>query len=267
MANRINPYYTGGIKQRFQDDSVIDEHEMVKGLAKFSKTSVKQVMKSRIDISAISYDLSFQEVVEFLNKSGFSRIPVFKGNIDNIEGILYIKDLFPYVRRETNFEWQKIIRPGYFVPETKKIDELLKEFQQKRLHMGVVVDEYGGTAGIITLEDILEEIVGEIADELDEELPLYIKLNDQQWMFESKTPLNDFCRIFDVDPSLFEKVKGETESLGGLMLRLSNGLPSPGDKIMFDKFVFIVEAVNDKTIEKVKVSLNQEDEVQESAEE
>jgi putative hemolysin len=248
------------------EETTVEEKEMIKGLVKFGKTSVKQIMKSRIDITAFSSEQTFGEVLEKISKHGFSRIPVYKDGIDNVEGILNIKDLFPYIKEQYNpdFDWLKLLRPAYFIPETKKIEELLKDFQQMRQHMAIVVNEYGGVAGLVTLEDIIEEIVGEIADEFDEEDQAYIKINDNSWLFEGKISLNDFCKVFDLDPSVFEEVKGEAESLGGLLLQLNSDLPELGDKIMFERFLFTVESVNNKTIKKVKVSIVEANEVNET---
>jgi putative hemolysin len=227
------------------EETTVEEKEMIKGLVKFGKTSVKQIMKSRIDITAFSSEQTFGEVLEEISKHGFSRIPVYKDGIDNVEGILNIKDLFPYIKEQDNpdFDWLKLLRPAYFIPETKKIEELLKDFQRMRQHMA---------------------IVGEIADEFDEEDQAYIKINDNTWLFEGKISLNDFCKVFDLDPSVFEEVKGEAESLGGLLLQLNSDLPELGDKIMFERFLFTVESVNNKTIKKVKVSIVEANEVNET---
>ncbi len=186
-----------------------------------------------------------------INKTGYSRIPVYNETIDKIEGILYIKDLLPFLDQDEHFNWQKLLRPGFFVPETKKIDSLLK-----RVHMAIVVDEYGGTSGLITMEDIIEEIVGEINDEFDDEDIAYNKLDDNTYVFEGKTTLNDFCKIIDEDPSIFEAVKGESESLGGLILELNSKLPRAGEKIHFGRFVFTVVSVDVRRIKRVRVLIN-----------
>jgi gliding motility-associated protein GldE len=210
-------------------------------------------MKSRLDITAVDYEDDFHTLMDRINKSGFSRIPVYKETIDKIEGLLYIKDLLPYTDRDENFKWQNLLRPGYFIPESKKIDGLLKDFQEKRVHMAIVVDEYGGTSGLITLEDVIEEIVGEINDEFDDDDIAFNKLDENTYVFEGKTSLNDFCKIIEEDAQIFEPVKGESESLGGLLLELNTKLPRAGDKITYDKFVFTAVAVDSRRIKRVRV--------------
>ncbi len=229
------------------------EKGILRGIVNFGQLSVKQVMRSRVDITAVDIELDFHELMDKINKCGFSRIPVFKETIDNIEGILYNKDLLPFIEKEEDFKWQDLIRTPYFIPETKKIDTLLKDFQERRVHMAIVVDEYGGTSGLITLEDVIEEIVGEIRDEFDEEEIVFNKLNDNTYVFEGKTSLHDFCKITNQDPALFESIKGESESLGGLILEISSKLPRAGEKIIFDKFVFTVVAVDQKRIKRIRV--------------
>jgi putative hemolysin len=214
---------------------------------------VKQIMRSRMDITAFDIEMAYPELMGKINEVGYSRIPVYRETIDKIEGILYIKDLLPFIDQDETFKWQTLLRPGYFVPESKKIDDLLKDFQEKRVHMAIVVDEYGGTAGLITMEDIIEEIVGEINDEFDEDEIAYNKLDENTFVFEGKTSLNDFCKIVGEDPALFEDVKGESESLGGLILELNNKLPRTGDKIMFNRFVFTIVAVDNRRIKRVRV--------------
>ncbi|HEY8402700.1 MAG TPA: transporter associated domain-containing protein [Cytophagaceae bacterium] len=237
-----------------------DEKELIKGLLHFANTSVKQIMKSRMDIMALEIDTDYQEVLTKVKQWGFSRIPVYRETIDKIEGILHIKDLLTHWD-DKEFQWQSLLRPAYFIPEVKKIHELLKDFQLKHQHMAIVVDEYGGTAGLITLEDILEEIVGEINDEFDEEEVLYSKIDDNTYIFEGKISLNDFCKITGTPTELFEEVKKESESLGGLLLEINSNLPKMGDQIVFDKFVFTVEAVDNKRIKKVRVAIEVENEI------
>ncbi len=230
-----------------------EEKEILKGIVNFGTLTVKQVMRTRVDITAFDMDFDFHELLDKVNKSGFSRIPVFDDTIDNIKGILYIKDLLPFIDKDEYFKWQKYIRAGYFVPENKKIDLLLKDFQAKRVHMAIVVDEYGGTSGLITLEDIIEEIVGEISDEFDENQTEYKKLSENSYVFEGRTSLNDFCKITGQETNVFDEIKGESESLGGLILEINNKLPHIGDKITIDNFVFTAEAVDHKRIKKVSV--------------
>ena len=205
-------------------------------------------MRSRIEMSAVEVELNFIELLDAVNKSGFSRIPVYKETIDHIQGILYTKDLLPYLGEGSGFDWQKLLRPGFFIPETKKLDSLLKDFQSKRVHIAIVVDEYGGTSGLITLEDLIEEIIGEINDEFDEVFVPFQKVDDRTFVFEGKISLHDFCKAMDLDPQYFDEVKGESESLGGLILELHNSMPNAGDKITFDRFMFTIVTVDQKRI-------------------
>ncbi len=239
-----------------EDETTEKEKDILKGIVNFGTLSVKQVMKSRMDITALDLGTNFHELMNQINKTGYSRIPVFKETIDKIEGILYIKDLLPHVSKGENFKWQELLRPGFFVPETKKNDTLFKDFQEKRIHIAIVVDEYGGTSGLITMEDVIEEIVGEINDEFDEDSNLaYSKLDNNTFIFEGKTSLMDFCKLTGVDHKTFDTVKGESESLGGLLLEIHAMLPNAGEKIIFDKFLFTTVAVNDKRIKKIRVQI------------
>ncbi|MFD2201697.1 gliding motility-associated protein GldE [Shivajiella indica] len=242
------------------EDTTEEEKDILKGIVNFSTLSVRQVMRSRMDITAVEIETDFHELMDKINKSGYSRIPVFRETIDHIEGILYIKDLLPYIEKDENFEWQNLIRKGFFIPENKKIDTLLKDFQKKRVHMAIVVDEYGGTSGLVTLEDLIEEIIGEINDEFDEVEDFYFKeLEKNTFIFEGKISLNDFCKKLEIDQQIFDEVKGENESLGGLLLELNSNLPKNGTKIRFDIFEFTILAVDTKRIKKVKVQVNSED--------
>lgn len=242
------------------DKEVSDEEkDMLKGIVNFSTLSVKQVMKSRIDITALDVDIDFHELMNQINKTGYSRIPIYTETIDKIEGILYIKDLLPHLEKNDDFKWQTLLRPGYFVPESKKIDDLFKDFQEKQVHMAIVVDEYGGTSGLITLEDVIEEIVGEINDEFDEDHDIaYNKLDTNTYIFEGKTSLNDFCKITSSDTGSFDKIKRDSESLGGLLLELNTKLPHAGEKIRFGHFLFTVVAVDQKRIKRVRVYIKPE---------
>ncbi|WPP53497.1 gliding motility-associated protein GldE [Catalinimonas niigatensis] len=235
------------------ETTTAEEKGILKGIVNFGTLSVKQVMRSRLEITAIDIEMDFHDLMDRINKCGYSRIPIYRETIDSIEGILYVKDLLPYLDHEESFEWQKLLHKGFFVPESKKIDTLLKEFQDKRVHMAIVVDEYGGTSGLITLEDIIEEIVGEINDEFDDNDVHYNKLDDNTYIFEGRTSLNDFCKIIDEDSVLFESVKGESESLGGLLLEIHSKLPRAGEKIYFDSYVFTVVAVDNKRIKRIRV--------------
>lgn len=232
----------------------LEEKGILKGIVNFGTLSVKQVMKSRMDIMALDVETDFHDLMDQVNKTGYSRIPVYSETVDKIEGILYIKDLLPHLDNEDDFKWQTLLRPGYFVPESKKIDDLFRDFQEKQVHMAIVVDEYGGTEGLITLEDIIEEIVGEINDEFDEESDItYNKLDKNTYIFEGKTSLNDVCKVITIDSDIFDEVKGESESLGGLILELNRKLPNAGEKIIYGRFHFTVVAVDQKRIKRVRV--------------
>ncbi|MGC4021015.1 MAG: gliding motility-associated protein GldE [Cyclobacteriaceae bacterium] len=240
------------------NETTEEEKDILKGIVNFGTLTVKQVMKSRVDISAVDAELNFTELMEQVNKSGFSRIPVYRETIDSIEGILYTKDLLPYLDENESFKWQKLLRPIFFVPETKKLDSLLKDFQGKRVHMAIVVDEYGGTAGIVTLEDLIEEIIGDINDEFDEVNLGYQKIDDHTFIFEGKISIHDLCKALDVDSTVFDDVKGESESLGGLILELHNVLPKSGDQVVFERFTFTILNVDKKRITKVRVAVQEE---------
>lgn len=246
------------------EDTTEEEKGILRGIVNFGTLTVKQVMKSRMDLTAFDTEMDFHDLMDKVNKSGFSRVPVYTETIDKIDGILYIKDLLPFIENEDTFDWKSLLRPGFFVPETKKIDTLLRDFQEKRVHMAIVVDEYGGTSGLITLEDIIEEIVGEINDEFDDDDIPFDQLDDNVYIFEGKTTLNDFCKIVDEAPSKFDEVKGESESLGGLLLELNTKLPPTGETIVYDKFEFTVVAVDTKRIKKVKVEIAENEEQQEA---
>ncbi len=239
------------------DDQELD---ILKSILKFSDVSVKQIMKPRIDVVAIEDDIIYDEVLNIVRESGFSRIPVFHEDFDNIVGILYAKDLISYLDQKSDFKWQKLIRKNIlYVPESKKINELLKEFQKQKLHMAIVVDEYGGSAGIITMEDIMEEILGEIIDEFDEENETeYVKIDNKTYIFEGKTLLMDFVKVFDEDIDIFNNFKGESDSLAGLILEIKGEIPEKQEKIEVDKFTFIVEEASDRRIEKIKVIFNEQ---------
>lgn len=233
-----------------------EEKGILKGIVNFGTLSVKQVMRSRMEITAFDIETDFHELMDRINKSGYSRIPVYSETIDKIEGILYIKDLLSYIEKDEDFKWQALLRPGFFIPENKKVDSLLKDFQEKRVHMAIVVDEYGGTSGLITLEDVIEEIVGEINDEFDNDGMAFNKLDEHTFIFEGRTSLNDFCKIVGDEVNIFDRVKGESESLGGLILELHSKLPRVGEKIPFDHFVFTVESANNKRIKRIRVYTN-----------
>ncbi|MBD3629584.1 gliding motility-associated protein GldE [Cyclobacterium sp.] len=239
-------------------DTSNNERDILKGIVNFGTLSVKQVMKSRMDLTAVDLEMDFHELMDKINKSGYSRIPVYEDTIDHIKGILYIKDLLEHIEKDEHFQWQDLIRKGYFIPENKKLADLLKNFKNKRVHMAIVVDEYGGTSGLVTLEDLIEEIIGDINDEFDEvEEYLFKRLDDRTYLFEGKISLNDFCKKLELDIQLFDDVKGESESLGGLLLELNSNLPKNGTKIRFENFEFTIMAVDTRKIKKVKVVMDE----------
>lgn len=242
------------------EESTEDEREILKGIVNFGTLTVRQIMRSRVDIHAVDIEMNFHELMDYINKSGFSRIPVYGDTIDRIEGVFYIKDLLPFIDYDETFNWQQLIRPGLFVPENKKIDGLLKDFQRKHVHIAIVVDEYGGTLGLITLEDIIEEIIGDINDEFDEEARPFKKINEHTYVFEGKTSLHDFCKELDIDGDIFDKIRGDSESLGGLILELNNELPGVDKKISFEQFTFVIEAVDKRRIKRVRVHINEQKE-------
>ncbi|MDO5637095.1 MAG: gliding motility-associated protein GldE [Myroides sp.] len=235
-----------------------DEQRILEGIASFGSTEVSQVMTPRIDIFALSDDELFHEIVPQIIEKGYSRIPVYEESIDNIVGILYIKDLIPYLDKKV-FQWKTLLREPYFIPESKKLDDLLTDFQSNKNHLAVVVDEYGETVGIISLEDIIEEIVGEIADELDEDDKLYQKLNTNVYLFDGKISILDFCRILDIDEEPFDEHRQDAESLGGFLLELFDDFPNIDDTISFENYTFKVMNVHKRRLEKIKVTINEND--------
>ncbi len=230
------------------------EQKILKGIVEFGNTEVRQIMKARMDVVAFDVELTFEELIAKIVESGFSRVPIYKDSLDNILGILYIKDLLAHLAAE-HFDWKSLIRPALFVPENKKIDDLMKEFQTKKNHLAVVVDEYGGTCGIVTLEDIIEEVVGDIKDEFDEDELTYSKLDDYNYVFEGKILLNDLYRVLDIDADEFEGVKGESDTLAGFILELSGKIPQKFEKISHRDFIFEIESVDKRRIKRVKVTL------------
>lgn len=239
-------------------DTHEEERKILQGIVKFGDIDVKEIMKARTNVTAIDIEIDYSELLNIILESGYSRIPVFKGTFDSIEGILYIKDLLSYLDEKKKFNWQKLIRPAFFVPENKKINDLLKEFQSKKIHLAIVVDEYGGTSGIVTLEDVLEEIVGEISDEFDnqEDEMNYKKIDENNYIFEGKTTIIDFCKIINIDDEIFDKIKGEADSLAGLILELEGKIPEKSDSIIYKNFTFKIEAVDNRRIKEIKVTIN-----------
>ncbi len=230
-----------------------DEQRMLEGIVRFGDETAKEIMTSRQDVVDLDFRSSFSEVLQCIVDNNYSRIPVYQDNSDNIRGILYIKDLLPHLGKPSTFRWQSLIRPPYFVPETKKIDDLLREFQSNRVHIAIVVDEFGGTSGIVTLEDVLEEIVGEINDEYDEEEHSYSRINSNTFEFEGKTLLSDFCRIIKVDDDFFADVEGDADTIAGLLLEIKGDFPSLHEKIDYRHFTFEIMEQEERRISKVKV--------------
>lgn len=236
-------------------DTTREEHKILKGIVSFGNTDTKQVMRPRMDIFALNENQPYSEIIPEVIDNGYSRIPVYKDNIDNVTGILYVKDLLPYLD-ENDYDWTTLLREPYFVPENKKLDDLLNDFKNKKNHLAIVVDEYGGTSGLISLEDIIEEIVGDISDEFDDEDLIFSKLDENNYVFEGKTPLKDFYRVIKLDDTgLFDENKGEAETLAGLLLEISGSFPRKNDVIQFQKYSFTVEAVDKKRIKQIKVSI------------
>jgi len=231
-----------------------EEKKILQGIVNFGNTETSQVMCPRMDIFALSMDEDFKTITEKIIKKGHSRIPVYNENIDNITGVLYTKDLIPYINKN-NFQWNEIIREAFFVPENKKLDDLLKEFQEIKNHLAIVVDEYGGTSGLITLEDIIEEIVGDISDEFDQNDLSYSKLDAFNYVFEAKTTLKDFYKVLQIDDTTFEENKFEAETLAGFILEITGKFPKKNEKILFQDFIFTIEGIDKKRIKQIKVTL------------
>jgi putative hemolysin len=238
------------------EDIPAEDHKILKGIVKFGHTDVKQIMRSRMDVIAFESDLKFTKLLNAITNSGFSRVPIYKNNLDNVMGVLYSKDLLQYMDEKDDFNWHSIIRPPFFVPENKKIDDLLREFQYKKIHLAVVVDEYGGTSGIVTLEDVIEEIVGEINDEFDDDDLVYSKLDDSNYIFEGKAHLNDVYRVLQIDGEDFEDAKGEADTLAGLILEVEGRIPTKNEKIQFKNLSFTIEAADNRRIKRVKVTID-----------
>tara|TARA_R110002111_G_scaffold106365_1_gene164708 strand:- start:172 stop:1299 length:1128 start_codon:yes stop_codon:yes gene_type:complete len=239
-----------------QEDTTQEEQKILQGIVSFGNTDTKQVMRPRMDLFALSIDTPFETIIKEIIDNGYSRIPVYEESIDTIIGVLYVKDLLPHLNKKT-FDWTTILREPFFVPANKKLDDLMVEFQTKKVHLAVVVDEYGGTSGLVSLEDIIEEIVGDISDEYDDEDLIYTKLDDNNYSFEGKTPLKDVYKIvgIDSDAEFFEAKKGEAETLAGFVLEISGGFPRIGSKINFENYVFTIESLERKRIKQIKLTL------------
>ena len=231
-----------------------DEEKILQGIIRFGDETAKEIMTSRQDIVDLDIKSNFNDVLDCIRENNYSRIPVYQDNTDNMRGVLYIKDLLPHLSKSSNFKWQSLIRPVYFVPETKKIDDLLRDFQENKIHIAIVVDEFGGTSGLVTLEDVLEEIVGEINDEYDDEVErLYTKLNYNTYIFEGKTLLSDLCRILNISDEEFSEVEGNADTLAGLLLELKGDFPSVHEIINYSRYQFEILAIEERRISRVKL--------------
>ena len=242
------------------EESSEEEKNMLKGIVKFADIETSEIMKARVDVSAIDFESSFGDIMKSVILSGFSRIPVYKESLDNIEGILYIKDLLPYLNETSDFEWNQLIRPAFFIPENKKINELLQEFREKKIHLAIVVDEYGGTSGIVTLEDILEEIVGEINDEFDDmhsDID-FEQIDEKTYVFAAKTSIIDFSKVLKIDEDIFDDIEGDYDSLAGLMLEIHGNIPKKGTKVSYSIYHFEVIELDLKRIKRIKVVIADE---------
>jgi len=236
---------------------ITEDENILKGIVKFGNIDAREIMKSRVDVVAIEINTQFKGLLESVIESGHSRIPIYSESFDNVKGILFIKDLLPHLNEEDEFKWQTLIRPPYFVPENKKINDLLKEFQENKIHMAIVIDEYGGTSGIVTLEDVLEEIVGEITDESDEDELIFSQINESTYLFEGKTLINDFLKIVDIDDDFFEDIKGDADTIAGVILELTGEIPAKNKKIEYKNLTFTIESVDKRRIKQIKVTINE----------
>lgn len=236
-----------------EEESPLEEKEILKGIVNFSNTQVKAIMRARVDVIAIDISSSLDEVVDLIKGQGYSRMPVYEESLDEVKGILYAKDLLPLLKQSpADVNWHDLVRPAYYIPETKKIDDLLDEFKSKRLHIAMVVDEFGGTSGLVTLEDIIEEIFGEISDEFDDEELVFSKLSEMTYIFDGKMPLNDILRLLEVPGNSFEEARGDSDTLAGLILEIHGRLPIVGDVIEHGRFRFVIESVTQRRIKRVK---------------
>ncbi|WP_452602001.1 gliding motility-associated protein GldE [Pontimicrobium sp. MEBiC06410] len=238
-----------------EEDTTQEEQKILKSIVSFGNTDTKQVMRPRLDIFALNIEQKYSEIIKEITTKGYSRIPVYQDNIDTIKGILYVKDVLPHIDKK-NMDWTTLLRAPFFVPENKKLDDLMAEFQEKKVHLAVVVDEYGGTSGIVSLEDVIEEIVGDISDEFDDEDVVYSKLDNKNYVFEGKTTLKDFYRVIELEEdSVFEDNKGEAETLAGFVLEISGSFPKANSKVNFENYVFTIEALDKRRIKRLKITL------------
>ena len=259
LAHRGNEFSVDKLSQAFEltsdDETTLDEQKILKGIVSFGNIETRQIMCPRIDVFAINNKISMNKIIPLILDKGFSRVPVYEESLDRIKGILYIKDLLPHINKK-DFDWLKIIKPPFYITENKKLDDLLMEFKQKKIHLAVVVDEYGGTSGIITLEDVIEEIVGDISDEFDDDNLNYSKLDERTFIFDAKIGMNDFYKVIELnDPKEFEETKADSESLAGFLLEVAKEFPETGQQILFRKYKFIIESANNKGIKTVKITL------------
>ncbi len=238
------------------NDSERNDTKILKGIVKFGNIAVTQIMRSRMDVVAIEKNANFEELLNLVRESGYSRIPVVEDNFDKVDGIIYVKDLLKYLDAGKDFHWQQLIKPALYVPESKKIDDLLEDFQAKRVHMAIVVDEYGGSSGIVTLEDVLEEVIGDIKDEFDDASEIdFKKLDNHNYIFEGRTALNDVCKVLELPSDTFDDVRGEADSLAGLMLELNSEIPIEGDELRYKDFTFIILEADKTRVIRVKVTI------------
>jgi gliding motility-associated protein GldE len=241
-----------------EKDAPKQEKNILKSIVNFGNTSVTQIMRQRPDIIAVNVNTSFADLMQIINEWGYSRMPVYQGSLDNVTGVLSTKDLLPHLDKPDDFNWSTLLRKPFFVPESKMIDDLLKDFQNKRVHLALVADEFGGISGLVTMEDVLEEVFGEINDEYDEEENDYQRIDKNNYMFEAKVSIKDMCRYMEIDEEVFEDVRKEAETLGGMLLELNGNLPFRGQTIKFDDYIFKIEAVDKRKIKRVKVSIDYE---------
>lgn len=233
------------------------EKEILKGIVSFGSKTVRQIMKSRVDVAALDINMPFGDMLRKVNEIGYSRFPVYDDTFDNISGILYIKEILPHLYQTPDFDWKTLLKPAFFVPDNKRIDLLLSDFQEERMHMAIVVDEYGGKLGIVTMEDILEEIFGEINDEFDEEPLTYSKLDNNKYVIEGKMLINDFCKISNIDDDIFDQIKGDSETMAGMILELNGKIPFRNETIKYRQFSFTIESVDNRRIKRIKVEINE----------
>lgn len=248
-------YLSQALELTSEEDTTKEEQKILQGIVSFGNTDTKQVMRPRIDIFALESSLKFEAIIPEIVAHGYSRIPVYENSIDSVSGILYAKDLLPHLQKK-EFDWNSLLRVPLFVPENKKLDDLMVEFQEKKIHLAIVVDEYGGTSGVVSLEDVIEEIVGDISDEFDDDDLIYSKIDENNYVFDGKTALKDFYRIIKIeDESIFENHKGEAETIAGFVLEISKSFPKIRSKIKFNSYTFIVEGIDNKRIKQLKVTL------------